>query len=506
MEATVGVGGILGAVVIVLLLLIHLSSRRNAVTALASKSLVPMLDEKYTLSDVAQNCTRLKCWIVLHGVVYDVTEFLDVHPGSAAVLLNLAAGRDATSVFDNVGHSAAALTLAMQYRIGTVVSENDAAQDDAGSYVPSATPTSGSFSPGVFDGEPLLRQLTTAFSTANTPAIVADAAGRIISWNQAAERLFLYTASDMIGSSITRIMPPYIAKSHNNYIHRHIKRREGIVTGGELSPVSLHPARVSAVAKDGTKRVVSINLSGFSSNGRVNFFNILSDMTEAARMAELKDRLVDNLLPKTIARQLVDAPSGQLIAEQYPAAAVYFSDIVSFTVICSSLSPKDVIEMLNSLFTLFDALVGSQGLEKIKTIGDSYMVVGGLPGICEGTHKNVAIFALEAIRAVHSWNKKHAAKWRPLQIRSGMHIGPLMAGVVGVVKHVFDCFGDTVNVASRMESSGIPMAVQTSQDAYFMLREFEPHLFRLVERGTVEIKGKGNMKTYLLEPASPLAL
>ena len=155
------------------------------------------------------------------------------------------------------------------------------------------------------------------------------------------------------------------------------------------------------------------------------------------------------------------------------------------------MSPLELVNLLNQMFSTFDKLAQKYGLEKIKTIGDAYMVAGGLP-VPRGDHAEaVAQMALDMQEAIKQFQ---ADLGEPFQIRIGINTGPVIAGVIGIKKFIYDLWGDTVNVASRMESSGIPGRIQVSATTYDILKD----KFLLEKRGAVLIKGKGEMITYWL--------
>ncbi len=170
---------------------------------------------------------------------------------------------------------------------------------------------------------------------------------------------------------------------------------------------------------------------------------------------------------------------------------ILFADIVKFTELSSQVSPEELVSLLNEIFSAFDRLTERYGLEKIKTIGDAYMVAGGIPNTRPDHAEAVANMALDMRLEIAEFNKRNNCN---CNIRIGINTGPVVAGVIGTKKFIYDLWGDTVNVASRMESHGMPGAIQVTADTYEMLRdrfEFEP-------RGKITIKGKGEMMTYLL--------
>jgi adenylate cyclase len=151
-----------------------------------------------------------------------------------------------------------------------------------------------------------------------------------------------------------------------------------------------------------------------------------------------------------------------------------------------------VVDLLNQIFSMFDHLAETYGLEKIKTIGDAYMVVAGLPQHRHDHANAIADMALAMNAALNEFNQKMSYG---LSIRTGIHTGPVIAGVIGLKKFAYDLWGDTVNTASRMESHGLPGKIQVTQTTYERLK----HCYEFEERGMVQVKGKGAMKTYLLK-------
>jgi adenylate cyclase len=207
---------------------------------------------------------------------------------------------------------------------------------------------------------------------------------------------------------------------------------------------------------------------------------------------EKSERLLLNVLPKPIADRLKQGQ--QTIADNFAEVTVLFADIVNFTELASALSPCELVGLLNQIFSTFDRLVEQRNLEKIKTIGDSYMVVGGLPTPRSDHAEAVAELALEMLEAIATFKVSTAPNSKPLTMRIGINTGPVGAGVIGTTKFAYDLWGDTVNTASRMESHGIAGHIQVTATTYHLLQEkyaFQP-------RGIVDVKGKGQMETYML--------
>ena len=212
-------------------------------------------------------------------------------------------------------------------------------------------------------------------------------------------------------------------------------------------------------------------------------------MKELAAAHETSERLLLNILPKPIADRLKAADG--IIADGYDSVTVLFADIVGFTPLAETMAPNEVVELLNEVFSAFDQIVEEHGLEKIKTIGDGYMVAGGLPTPREDHAEAVAETALRLREKLADVSVAARCK---LEVRIGMDSGPVVAGVIGKRKFSYDLWGDTVNTASRMESHCDAGEIQVTERTYERVR----HRFVVEERGTVQVKGKGEMRAYLL--------
>ena len=207
---------------------------------------------------------------------------------------------------------------------------------------------------------------------------------------------------------------------------------------------------------------------------------------------ERADRLLLNILPEQIARRLKDDP--KTIADGFHDVTVLFADLVGFTPMSEKMSPRDTLSLMDDVFTRFDALVDRFGLEKIKTVGDAYMLAGGLPDPTDSHADDVAGMALAMLEEV---KKIHGPHGEPLSIRIGIATGPVVAGVIGRKKFLYDLWGDTVNTASRMESCGEVNSIQVTETTWRRLKD----RFTFRERGEIEIKGKGRVMTWFLEGA-----
>ncbi|MBP0001195.1 MAG: response regulator [Cyanobacteria bacterium SID2] len=204
---------------------------------------------------------------------------------------------------------------------------------------------------------------------------------------------------------------------------------------------------------------------------------------------EKSERLLLSILPKPIAERLKQNP--HTIADSFSDVSVLFADIVGFTKLWSRISPTELVELLNEIFSGFDELAAKNGLEKIKTIGDAYMVVGGLPVPRDDHAEAISQMALDMLQQMKQFNQGDR---EPFSIRIGISSGPVVAGVIGTNKFIYDLWGDTVNMASRMESQGIANTIQVTEVTYERLKD----KFEFECRGEIDVKGKGEMTTYLL--------
>ncbi|WP_413168218.1 adenylate/guanylate cyclase domain-containing protein [Capilliphycus salinus ALCB114379] len=212
---------------------------------------------------------------------------------------------------------------------------------------------------------------------------------------------------------------------------------------------------------------------------------------------EKSEQLLLNILPQTIAEQLKKEPG--LIADRFEQATILFADITDFTGLASQISPTELVSLLNQIFSSFDRLAERHGLEKIKTIGDAYMVVGGLPKPREDHALAIAEMALDMQQEIYQFKREDN---QILNIRIGINTGPVVAGVIGLKKFSYDLWGDAVNIASRMESHGKVGEIQVSASTYELLK----HKYILEKRGIVKVKGRGEMITYWLKSRQPAAV
>ncbi|MFL5685002.1 MAG: adenylate/guanylate cyclase domain-containing protein [Chloroflexota bacterium] len=223
------------------------------------------------------------------------------------------------------------------------------------------------------------------------------------------------------------------------------------------------------------------------------FTNVYGTDVTAQRQLEAANQqnieLLLNILPEPIADRIRAGEA--LIADRHDDVSLLFADIVGFTAMSSTMDPEELVRLLDEVFSVFDALVDASDLEKVKTIGDAYMIVGGMP-IWRPDH--LERMADLAIDIAHAVNRNEAAARLGVKFRIGIHAGSVVAGVVGKRRSIYDVWGDTVNLASRMESTGIAGRIQVTGAVEERLRD----RYRLESRGPVDIKGKGLMETFFL--------
>ncbi|XP_026479460.1 guanylate cyclase 32E-like [Ctenocephalides felis] len=226
-----------------------------------------------------------------------------------------------------------------------------------------------------------------------------------------------------------------------------------------------------------------------------NLEQLVDERTDQLQEEKKKtDLLLYEMLPRPVAEQL--KRNNKVEAESFDEVSIYFSDIVGFTEMSAQSTPLQVVDFLNDLYTCFDSIIGNYDVYKVETIGDAYMVVSGLPIKNENLHAaEIATMSLHLLRAIDKFRIRHRPEDR-LNLRIGIHTGPVCAGVVGLKMPRYCLFGDTVNTASRMESTGLPLKIHCSEATKHLLDELGGYIME--ERGYVTMKGKGQQLTYFL--------
>ncbi len=312
--------------------------------------------------------------------------------------------------------------------------------------------------------------------------------GRFISANPALVRMYSCSSETELKNHITDI-------AKQLYVNQN-RRSEFIAALEEYGSISNFESEVYRV--DGSVIWISENARVVRNDeGEIVYYEgTIQDITKrkyvetALRLEQEKsERLLLNILPAKIAEKLKQ--NQHPIAKRFENVTILFADIVDFTGFSARISPTQLVDMLNEIFSAFDQLTEQHELEKIKTIGDSYMVVGGLPAARDDHAEAIAEMAIDMQKAISQFLNERG---KPFQIRIGINSGPVVAGVIGIKKFIYDLWGDTVNVASRMEASGIPGKIQVTEATYKLLRDkyiFDP-------RGYIAVRGRGGMITYWL--------
>ena len=323
------------------------------------------------------------------------------------------------------------------------------------------------------------------FENANDLIQSVNSYGQFLYVNHAWEKTLGYSTTEIANMNLFDIIHPEFQQQTRQKFYR-------VMSGEKLEQV-----QTAFVTKDGQTIYLEGNINCKTVQGmpmaiRGIFRNITQRLAAEAALRhqqEQTERLLRNMLPEAISNRLKQQPGS--ITEDFADVTVLFADIVGFTKIAASMSAIQLVNLLNPIFSAFDHLSERYGLEKIKTIGDAYMVVGGLP-LCLPNHAQaIAHMALDMQTAIALFNAENKQN---LNIRIGIHSGPVVAGVIGLKKFTYDLWGDTVNIASRMESHGFNGKIQVSEDTYKRLCND----FLLEKRGEIEVKGKGIMTTYLL--------
>jgi guanylate cyclase len=249
-----------------------------------------------------------------------------------------------------------------------------------------------------------------------------------------------------------------------------------------LLPEWIDPIYDADPAAAGDIVVTLIGVAVFSYAGMAYF------VRQRDRFQRESDDLLHNILPDEIATRLKAEHS--MIADDHEAASVLFADVVGFTPMSAGMSPPELVGLLNNVFTTFDGFVEELGLEKIKTVGDEYMAAAGVPHARPDHAHAIAELALR----MRDHCAQHRFDGHDIRLRVGLNSGPVVAGIVGTNKFAYDLWGDMVNTATRMESHGVPGSIQVSGATHELLRD----AYVCERRGTVDVKGKGEMETYFL--------
>ena len=221
---------------------------------------------------------------------------------------------------------------------------------------------------------------------------------------------------------------------------------------------------------------------------------ITKQKVEVEKQRAKSDELLLNILPSEVAEELKE--KGYTTAKAFDEVTILFSDIKGFTDVAEKMAAQELVKEINTYFSAFDGIIQKYGLEKIKTIGDAYIAAGGLPEKNSATAQNVVEAAIAMQGEVEKLKQERISSNKPyFELRIGIHTGPVVAGVVGIKKFQYDIWGDTVNLAARMEQSGVPGKINISRHTYELVKE----LFNCVHRGKIEAKNKGEIDMYFVE-------
>ena len=261
---------------------------------------------------------------------------------------------------------------------------------------------------------------------------------------------------------------------------------------GVIIAIFLEPFALS-IAPDLTLNTrMQITAGNMMMMGLFAFAAVLYLMREVERYRQRADRLLLNVLPVSIAARL--KVRDETIADAFDCVSVLFADIVGFTPLSEQMTPRETVDLINEIFTYYDGLAEKYGVEKLRTIGDGYMVAAGVP-LPKNDHAQ-ALAAMALDMQVYM-KRREAAGAVPLQVRIGINSGPTVAGIVGTTKFHYDLWGDMVNIASRLESHGVPGKVQIARPTYELIKDD----FHCEPRGLLEVKGKGEMKAWFVTGA-----
>jgi len=299
---------------------------------------------------------------------------------------------------------------------------------------------------------------------------------------------FRYSREEVLGQNIKMLMPERLAKYHDKYVNDYLttgKKRvldsvrveEGMRKGGELFPIELKATEI----------VVADNKRWF-----IGFVRDLSEVITKSEQNALT-RLTNQLFPPTIAAKIAQGETS--IHNYHKEVSIAFLDIVGFTTTSSILSAQEIVTLLDQIFRGIDNLLPKYTLLKIKSIGDAYMIGCGFPNEHPDHAKNIVEGAFEILDIVKEINDANPTLPSQLQVRVGINSGDVIAGIVGTTKPQYDCWGDTVNLSSRMESSGVPSEIQITEETFSLLPAYLQK--RFVVRIAVPIKGKGLIDTYI---------
>jgi PAS domain S-box-containing protein len=345
------------------------------------------------------------------------------------------------------------------------------------------------------------KQFQVISNSKNDAIIISDKTKKILFWNKGAEHIFGYTSDEVVNQSITIIIPPQFQEAHKTGMDR-------MNRGGKPNVIG-EVVELTGIKKDGELIPIELALGTWKNDGEIYYSAIIRDITERKKSEEIiknqneeilkekekSDHLLRNILPDEIANELKE--KGMADVQAFDKASILFTDFVGFTKAASKMSSHELVAELNVCFEAFDHICEKYHVEKIKTIGDAYMAVGGLPIPTKDSVENTVLAALEMQAFIVNRKKqKEENGEQAFEMRAGIHTGKVVAGIVGVKKFQYDIWGDAVNIASRFESNGEPGSVNISQSTYQGLKSNPSFTFE--SRGRIMAKGKGELEMYFV--------
>jgi adenylate cyclase len=327
-----------------------------------------------------------------------------------------------------------------------------------------------------------------------------DAENRVLRINKTVERWGLARAEEAVGEKVTDLLATIYTDFAEQYRAEWEKASASLRDGleyefeghddrlGHYFMTQFEPINPFGEADGNNPSFAAVNIQDITERKKLEI-ELQAAKRQLEREHAKSENLLLNMLPRKVAENLKNGE--ETVADYYDNVTVMFADLVGFTRLTASISPDDLMDLLNGVFSAFDMLAERHRVEKIKTIGDAYMVASGLPEPASDHAERSARMALAMQEAIKQVN---AVYGYDLTLRVGIHSGSALAGVIGMKKLVYDLWGDTVNIASRMETHGVPGRIQVSEATYELLKdtyEFEP-------RGTLALKNMGQAQAYLL--------
>jgi len=333
--------------------------------------------------------------------------------------------------------------------------------------------------------------MAVIFHSAVDPIIQMDGEGKMQFVNAACLKTFNYEKEDLIGGDVKMLMLQNCQASPDEQLQKLLRKGK---------------KKLQGLKSDGSVFPMSLSLSEVKIYGETIFTGFIHDLSEDEKEKEKfrlilaereqSEELLLNLVPESISKRLKELKSNEHIADYFENVTILFVDVAGFTKFSSTRSPVEIVHFLNMFFQGLDKLVDKYGLEKIKTIGDAYMAVSGLT--MEKNHTRLILdFAIDVLQFVEEMNVDNPFAPDRLGVRIGIGTGSVVAGVVGSKKRFFDLWGDAVNTASRMESTGVESCIQCTKDVALVASEY-PDRFAVVNRGSINVKGKGEMEVFLI--------